>query len=204
MSNAGNATRIKHVSPHPEGDMAMLSEFRQKKLSAGFNELDVDGDGRVGNGDIESLIKNHGNAYGFAEGTPEYDALAQGTREVWVQLKQFDSDGDGEVTLEEYVAGFAAFLDQRELFMNSMDVLVDAFYALADQDGDGRINENELITHFRAWNHSEEQAREAFRWLDRNGNGAISKEEFMANLEEFYYGEDPQAPGTWLAPLPPT
>jgi Ca2+-binding EF-hand superfamily protein len=183
--------------------MTMLSAFRRRKLSAGFSELDIDGDGRVGNADIESLIKNHGSAYGYAEGTPEYEALAQRTRDVWAQLKQFDSSGDGEVTLEEYVAGFAAFLDQRDAFMGSMDVLVDAFYALADRDRDGRVDENELIMHFRAWNHSEDQAREAFRHLDRNANGAISKAEWMANLEEFYYSEDPEAPGNWLAPLPP-
>jgi len=24
----------------------------------------------------------------------------------------------------------------------------------------------------------------------------------MANLEEFYFSEDPQAPGNWLAPIP--
>ena len=183
--------------------MTMLSAFRRRKLSAGFNELDVDGDGRVGNDDIEALIKNHGIAYGYAEGTPEYEALAQRTRAVWDQLKQFDSSGDGEVSLEEYIAGFAAFLEPRDAFINSMDMLVDAFYALADRDGDGRVNENELILHFRAWNHSEDQAREAFRRLDRNGEGSISKEEWMANLEEFYYSEDPDAPGNWLAPLPP-
>ena len=57
--------------------------------------------------------------------------------------------------------------------------------------------------HFRAWNHSEAQAREAFPKLNRNGNGGISKEEWMANLKEFYYSEDPQAPGNWLAPIPP-
>lgn len=182
----------------------MLSQFRRKKLAAGFDELDVDGDGRIGSDDIESLIKNHGRAYGFTEDTAEYEALAQRTREVWAQLKQFDSDGDGEVSLEEYVAGFADFLGQREVFMNSMDVLVDAFFALADRDRDGRVDESELILHFRAWNHSEDQAREAFQRLDRNSNGAISKEEWMANLEEFYYSEDPTAPGNWLAPLPPT
>jgi Ca2+-binding EF-hand superfamily protein len=87
--------------------------------------------------------------------------------------------------------------------MNSMDVLVDAFFALADRDGDGRVNENELIMHFRAWNHTEDQAREAFQRLDRNGDGAISKQDWMTNLEEFYYSEDPEAPGNWLAPLPP-
>jgi Ca2+-binding EF-hand superfamily protein len=180
----------------------MLSEFRRKKISAGFRELDVDGDGRIGSGDIEQLVKNHGSAYGYPEGTPEYEALARRTMEVWSQLKQFDSDGDGRVSLDEYVAGFAAFLSQRDVFLDGMGALVDAFYLLADGDVDGRITEEELIRHFRAWGHSEKQAREAFPRLDRSGNGSISKEEWMVNLEEYYFSEDPEARGNWVAPLP--
>ncbi|MCW2943897.1 MAG: hypothetical protein JWR24_614 [Actinoallomurus sp.] len=182
--------------------MVMLSEFRRRKLSAGFNELDVDGDGYIGDSDIALLIKNHGSAYGYPENTPEYEDLARRTNDIWENLKQFDSSGDGKVSLEEYIAGFAAFLSQRDVFMDSMNMLVDAFYVLADRDKDERINEDDLIMHYRAWNHTEEQARQAFRRLDRNGNGAISKEEWMTNLEEFYYSEDHQAPGNWLAPLP--
>jgi Ca2+-binding EF-hand superfamily protein len=182
--------------------MSTLSEFRRRKLSAGFAELDVNGDGYIGNSDIELLIKNHGSAYECPENTPEYAELARRTNAIWEQLKQFDSSGDGEVSLEEYVAGFSAFLSKRDMFMDGMNMLVDAFYTLADRDNDGRINEDDLIRHFRAWSHTEEQAREAFRKLDRNGNGAISKEEWMANLEEFYYSEDPDSPGNWLAPMP--
>jgi Ca2+-binding EF-hand superfamily protein len=180
----------------------MLSEFRRKKLSAGFKELDVDGDGLLGSSDIELLIKNHGSAYGYSENTDEYRALERRTLAVWDQLKQFDADGDDLVTLDEYVAGFAEFLGQREAFMANMGMLVDAFYAVADRNMDGQITEDELVLHFRAWSHSEEQARVAFERLDRNKNGAISKAEWMANLEEYYFSEDPEAPGNWLAPMP--
>jgi Ca2+-binding EF-hand superfamily protein len=180
----------------------MLSEFRRRKLSAGFAQLDVDGDGRLGADDVEKLIENHGDAYGFAEGTPEYEELAARTRVVWEQLRRFDTDGDGQVSLDEYVAGFEQFLDRREEFMETMAALVDSFYRLADRDGSGQLTEDELIRHYRSWNHTEEQAREAFGRLDRNGRGAISRDEWMANLEEFYFSEDPDVPGTWLAPLP--
>jgi Ca2+-binding EF-hand superfamily protein len=182
--------------------MAMLSEFRRRKVSAGFTELDVDGDGQVGTEDIELLVKNHGDAYGYSENTPEYDALERRTMDVWTQLKQFDSNGDERVSLSEYVAGFDAFLSQREEFMQGMTALVDAFYELADRDNDGRITEDELVRHFRAWGHSEQQARTAFPKLDRNSSGGISKDEWMANLEEYYFSEDPAAPGNWLTPLP--
>jgi Ca2+-binding EF-hand superfamily protein len=180
----------------------MLSEFRRRKLSAGFGELDVDGDGLLGTGDVELLVKNHADAYGVAEGTPEYDDLAHRTRAVWQQLRRFDSDGDGLVSLDEYIAGFEQFLSRREEFMASMGALVDAFYRVADRDGTGQLTEDELIRHFRSWNHTEDQARAAFPRLDRNGRGAISRDEWMADLEEYYFSEDPGAPGNWLAPLP--
>lgn len=180
----------------------MLSEFRRRKVSAGFNELDVDGDGYVGTGDIELLVKNHGDAYGYPEDTPEYAELKGRTLDVWAQLKQFDSDGDGQVSLAEYVAGFDAFMSQRETFMSGMTTLVDAFYRLADRDNDGQITEEELVRHFRAWGHTALQAQEAFRRLDRNANGGIAKEEWMQNLEEYYFSEDPEAPGNWLTPIP--
>jgi Ca2+-binding EF-hand superfamily protein len=179
----------------------MLSDFRRRKLAAGFDELDVDGDGLLGTSDVELLIRNHGDAYGVAPGTPEYQALEDRTRTVWEQLRRFDSDGDGHVSLDEYVAGFEAFLSRRDEFLARMTELVDAFYGVADRDGTGQLTEDELIRHFRAWHHTDEQARAAFRRLDRNGRGAISKAEWMANLEEFYFSDDPEAPGNWLAPL---
>lgn len=105
--------------------------------------------------------------------------------DVWAQLKQFDANGDGRVSLPGYVAGFDAFLSRREEFMQGMTALVDAFYELADRDNDGRITEDELVRHFRAWGHTEQQARAAFPNLDRNSSGGISKDEWMANLEEY-------------------
>lgn len=180
----------------------MLSEFRTRKVSAGFKELDVDGDGYVSGGDIELLVKRHGDAYGYPENTPEYAELERRTLDVWTQLKQFDSDGDGRVSLAEYVAGFDAFMSQRDTFMSGMTALVDAFYLVADRDDDGKITEDELIRHFRAWGHTAEQAHEAFRRLDRNAHGTIAKSEWMQNLEEYYFSEDPEAPGNWLTPIP--
>jgi Ca2+-binding EF-hand superfamily protein len=180
----------------------MLSDFRNRKVASGFAELDANGDGRLEQADIELLIHNHASAYGFDPGTPEYEELARNTLGVWDQIRQFDTDGDGLVTRDEYVAGFGAFIDQRDAFMAGMGALVDSFYSIADRDGDGLLSEEELVLHYRAWGHSEDQAHEAFRHLDRRAAGGISKQDWMLDLEEFYFSDDPDVPGNWLAPLP--
>jgi Ca2+-binding EF-hand superfamily protein len=42
---------------------------------------------------------------------------------------------------------------------------------------------------------SAEDAREVFKRIDRNGNGKISRDETLKNLEYFYYSGDLDARG---------
>lgn len=182
----------------------MLSDFRRRKVASGFTQLDVDGDGKVESSDIDLLVRHHGEAYGFEPGSAEYEELSARTMAIWEQLQQFDTDGDGAVSLAEYVAGWDAFLEQQDAFMAGMDQLVESFFTMADRNRDGLISEDELVMHWRAWRHPEAKAREAFGKLDRGGRGGISKADWMRNLEEFYFSEDPEAPGNWLAPIVPS
>src|SRR5256885_5868623 len=138
----------------------MLSEFRSRKVASGFAELDANGDGHLERGDIETLVHDHGTAYGYEPGSPEYEELARNTLGVWDQVRQFDSDGDGQVTLEEYVAGFGAFIDQRDAFMAGTGAPVAPFYSTAARAGDGRISEEGTCLHHLSWRHTEDQARE--------------------------------------------
>jgi hypothetical protein len=39
---------------------------------------------------------------------------------------------------------------------------------------------------------------DAFRRLDRDGSGKITKEEFRTAITEFYLSDDENAPGNWL------
>jgi hypothetical protein len=50
----------------------VLSDFRRQKVASGFAELDVNRDGHVESSDIDLLIRNHGEAYGYEPGSPAY------------------------------------------------------------------------------------------------------------------------------------
>lgn len=39
---------------------------------------------------------------------------------------------------------------------------------------------------------------DVFPLLDRDGDGGLSREEFIAHWTEFWAGNDPAAPGTWM------
>ena len=120
-------------------------------------------------------------------------------REQWTQLQAFDSDGDGVVEQDEYIAGMDAWLEHRESFEAAMDAIVGSFYRIVDRDGDGRIDQEERTLNYRAHDLDEAAARAVFEKLDRNGDGVISKDEMVTSILEAYYAEDPEAPGNWLA-----
>jgi len=69
---------------------------------------------------------------------------------------------------------------------------------MTDHDRDGRIAEADFVTNLRAYGQGEEPARAAFKKLDRDGDGHLSKEELLAAVEEFFFSEDPAARGNWL------
>jgi hypothetical protein len=46
-------------------------------------------------------------------------------------------------------------------------------------------------TYLGFWEHLRQAA-------DADGDGKVTRDELLKNVEEFFYGEDPNAPGNWL------
>lgn len=49
-----------------------------------------------------------------------------------------------------------------------------------------------------AFHATDAEAAAAFRQLDRNRDGYLTTDELIKNAEEFFFSEDPEAPGNWL------
>lgn len=181
----------------------MLTELQKRKVTHQFHAYDSDRTGYIERGDYERSIEHVAKSFGYVPGTPEHDELRRYFLELWENIaKLADGDEDGRVSLDEYIASHDSLLADRETFLAGMAVVVDRFFVIGDRDRDGHIVESEYAMHVAPFGVSAEEARGSFERLDRDGDGKISRDEMLKNLEEFYFSDDPDARGNWvLGPL---
>jgi Ca2+-binding EF-hand superfamily protein len=142
---------------------------------------DIDGDGAVTEAEIRQTLN-----YQYSRTDPDGTS---GKTQDWVQRKleeemARDTDGDKVITLKEMLAPLAGrrtiwpYEEKRELLK-------------LDQNGDGRLTVEEL----------EAVVRLAFRQVDADGDGVLSRQEFSANQQAIAAaGVEMNAP---TCPLPP-
>jgi hypothetical protein len=92
------------------------------------------------------------------------------------------------------------------------EALVPAALAMAwlcDTDDDGFVVEHDLRTLHEAFDLAPSAATLAMGHLDPAGSGRVGVDDLARAVCEYYVGDDPAAPGTWLfgtvdLPTPPT
>src|SRR5947207_11453294 len=169
----------------------MLTEFQQRKLTRMFDLYDANKDGYISAADYERVGEGFATSTGCAPGSADYEKLRATYLGFWEQLRQSaDADQDGKVTREEFLASYDALLAMRETIAG----VSQAILQLTDRDGDGKITPSEFSANLQAYGVDAPAAAEAFRHLDRDGDGFIDNAELVQNVEEFFFGDDPNAP----------
>jgi len=176
----------------------MVSELRRKKLTKVFNTLDHDGSGVLTKADLELSAEATAKIRGYQSGSSEYASIYDKTvTKQWDDLGKMDSDGDGKVTLDEFIAYYdkpASDPTVNELIALGGETL----FEMGDSDGDGEIGLPEFKKMNLAWQSDEAQAEQTFTKLDQNGDGSLSKEEFLAHVKDYFFSDDPQSPGNLI------
>lgn len=73
-----------------------------------------------------------------------------------------------------------------------------AMFEAIDENADGKISAAEYRQLIEAWNGCETDTGEIFPLLDFDGDGHLSQDEFTDLWLEFWVGDDPDSPGTWV------
>ncbi|MGH3772715.1 MAG: EF-hand domain-containing protein [Pseudonocardiaceae bacterium] len=111
-----------------------------------------------------------------------------------------DSDTDGRIGREEFIGVMKSSVTAPENFEDAVIRIADAFMRIVDTTGDGSLDFDEYVRMYDGLGIDPTHSCDAFRRLDRDGNGKISHEEFRAAITEFYLSDDENAPGNWLLP----
>jgi juvenile hormone diol kinase len=174
----------------------MLTPLQQEKLTHYFRLYDVDDDGRIARADFERIADNVRFLHVAAEKTPEHQAIRNGLLLRWEALKSSaDTDDSGAVDLREWLRYWEGVLDDDARYQEEVAHLADRLFALFDTDEDGVLGADEFCNFYGVYGLKAAMARLVFLDLDVDGDGAVTREELMAMVHEFYRSDDPKAPG---------
>jgi Ca2+-binding EF-hand superfamily protein len=173
----------------------MASEFQRRKVAGLFDSMDADGDGFLREADFEELSARWTDIRGWAPGTEGHSRLTSIMMGWWsALLAASDRDGDNRITLDEVLL----LVDELGHMPNEVTGTATAMFEAVDENGDGEISPAEYRQLIEAWTGHDTDTDEVFPLLDLDGDGHISQAEFAELWTEFWAGDDPAAPGSWL------
>lgn len=171
----------------------MASEFQRSKVASVFDAMDRHHRGYLTADDFEALATRWTTLRGLAEGTERYTRLREIMTGWWTSLSAAAEDPE-RATLDDVMT----VVDQLPTMTDAVTATADAMFEATDENGDGRISRGEYRQLIEAWNGQPTDTDEVFGLLDLDGDGSISQPEFRRLWTEFWTGNDPKEPGTWV------
>lgn len=166
----------------------MLSPFREYKLRRLFHMYDMNKNGVLSVDDFVRLAEINAKAMGISPDSPYYEDFA-GSLTAWENLKRnCDLNNDGQVTPDEFVRGYANWMERPE-FDSVVQGNISNVMSALDLNQDGKISREEFVERFYLGTD------EIFDQLDLNGNGYITRDEFYHHTLTYYRSEDPSEVG---------
>jgi hypothetical protein len=172
----------------------MASDFQRRKVAVVFDAMDADDDGMLVRADFEALAARWTGIRGWPADSDDAARLAAIMMGWWTALRAAgdpdrDTVGPDEVLL---------LVDRLGGMLDAVTGTAAAMFDAIDENADGEISAEEYRQLIEAWNGRETDTDEIFPLLDLDGDGHVSREEFAELWAEFWAGDDPGSPGTWV------
>ncbi|CRK62231.1 calcium binding protein [Alloactinosynnema sp. L-07] len=171
----------------------MASTFQRRKITNVFRAMDLDNDGYLTESDFAALTTRWTTILGASPGSADHTRV-QAIMMGWWTTLHAASDGDDRVTVEEVLA----VVDHLSTMTEAVTATAHTLFDATDHNGDNAITAAEYRTLVEGWNGSQADVDEVFPLLDLDGDGTISRDEFTEHWIEFWSGDNPDAPGTWV------
>lgn len=177
----------------------MTTTLLERKLDRAFGHMDVNRTGHIDHGDLSRLADRLSQGFHEPPGSPKAAAVADGLEGFWRSLTAaIDHDGEQSITPIEWQAGvIGAFVEPAGGFESGLRPAAEAVAGIADTDGDGVVSYPDFATLLHAFGAHAGDARVAFEHLDPEGRGAITVDDLVGAVRQYYTGTRPAA-GDWL------
>merc|ERR1712223_361558 len=158
----------------------VMSSFSESEVDTVFALGDMDKSGGIDYQEFISLL-----VPGASQTINKLSSQFKTVADIKAAFKRLDANGDGQICRDELRNG-----------MKLSDADLDVVFALGDLDGDGEISLGEFIrvmspltatalARFRNTFNVIEDVVSAFRIIDSNNDGALSKSELEAGMNSF-------------------
>ncbi|MET9431580.1 MULTISPECIES: EF-hand domain-containing protein [unclassified Streptomyces] len=167
--------------------VATVIDNKAKKI---FNNFDIDHDGAITKEDFDQMAHRLAATLNIQPSSPQFRNMLESYAQVWAHLQaEADSNGDGAVTEEEYTAAFAT-----PDFVRVLDHASEAEFNAADSDRDGALSVDELRRMLAAFGVPSPEIDNALRVLDADGDGRVSRQEYVRAWHQYYTDPNADAP----------
>jgi Ca2+-binding EF-hand superfamily protein len=184
----------------------VLSEWQREKLRGLFELLDNDGDGRLEEAELQTMLER----LRFSTAWPESSRVVWHVDARWkLFLRALFSNSTG-LDMDHWLDFFARFLQrdrenrvQEKAYRGPLEELAHLLFLMLDRDRDHQIDPQEFLLFFYALGRRDQDAEQSFQHLDRNGDGVLHRNEVEDLALEFFHSTDPGSSGDWLFGPPP-
>lgn len=176
-----------------------MTELQKAKQVHYFNVLDYNDDGILEKQDFVNVADRLADLRGYEEGSSRHTAVRQEILRMWTNARALSGkEGKAKITLDDWLAHEEKVIDSNVLIHSYVQGIARAIFDILDADNDGVISEEEYLKFFRSFRGDVEDGELAFEKLDQDGNGHLTRKEFLEAVTEFHLSDDPDARGNWL------
>ena len=177
----------------------MASELQKKKWANMFKMFDVNGDGQIEQSDLDQF---HTNLYQMREigpGDDQFEMLNGRFAQFGQALQQVS--GGKPIEMDGWVAFLSNVAANPDMY-KMIRPISESIFGLWDLNGDGHVSLQEYRKLCTVMRLGEAYADQVFAKLDLNQDAQITLDELMKLSDEFFVGDDPDAPGNlFFGPL---